>query len=101
MPTSLRSIDDLQIATGIEDAGIAGFDEAIFRDRFLGLLVVCVVADEHARRFELHLAIVGDADLDIRNRLADRISVDLAIFLGCDIEEGLRLPVKLLEVDAQ
>ena len=53
----LGAIDDLQVAAlGIEEAGVAGLDVAVGRAHFGGLGVVLEIADEHAGRFELHLA---------------------------------------------
>jgi len=48
---------------------VAGLHVAVRRHRFLGLGVVLEVADEHAGRLELHLAIV--IDLEKRARMGD------------------------------
>ena len=82
----------------IEIAGIAGFHEAVRRHHFGGLGGVLEVADEHARRLEQNLAIVGDADIDMRTGRTDRVGMDFAVRLGGDVEEGFGLAVKLLEV---
>ena len=98
----LGAIDDLQMpGLAVEEAGVAGLHVAVRRHRLPGLGVVLEVADEHAGRLELHLAVVGDAEIDVRQRGPDRVGVDLAVRLRGEIEERFGLAVELLQVHAR
>ena len=98
----LGAVDDLQMpGLAVEEAGVAGLHVAVRRHRLLGLGVVLEVADEHAGRLELHLAVVGDADIDVRQRGPDGVGVDLSVRLRGEIEEGFGLAVELLQVHAE
>ena len=98
----LGAIDDFQMpGFAVEEAGVAGLHVAVRRHRLLGLGVVLEVADEHAGRLELHLAVIGDAEIDVRQRGPDRVGVDLAVGLRGDVEEGFGLAVELLQVQAE
>ena len=66
LPTSLaRSMIFRWPVFGVEEAGVAGLHIAVRRHRLGGLGLVLEIADEHAGRLELHLAVVGDADVDV------------------------------------
>ena len=63
----LGAIDDFQVAgLLVEETGVAGLHIAVRRHRLGGLLIILEIAGEHARRLELHFAVVGDADIDVR-----------------------------------
>ena len=85
---------------GIEEAGIAGLDEAVLGGDLGGLGIVLEIAHEHARRLEQHLAIVGDAQLHVRHHRPDRIGEDLPVRLRGEIEERFGLAIELLQVEA-
>ena len=97
----LGAVDDLELAVGLEEAGVAGLDEAVLGQRFARLVRLIEITDEHARRFELHLAVLGDAQLDVRRGRADRVGAHGAVGLGGDVEKRLGLAVELLEVEAE
>ena len=97
----LGAVDDLELPVRLEEPGVAGLDEAVLGQRLPGLGRFVVIADEHARRLELHLAVRGDAQLDVRRGRADRVRAHRAVGLRGDIEKGLGLAVELLEVEAE
>ena len=77
----------------VEEAGIAGLDVAVGRQRLFGLRLILEISDEHARRAELYFARFRNPNVDVRRRRTNRIGVDLAIGLARYVEEGLGLPV--------
>ena len=83
----------------VEIAGVAGHHIAVGRHRFGGLGGILEVAGEHAGRLEQHLAVVGDADVDVRAGRAHGVGIDFAVRLRGDVEEGLGLPVELLQIE--
>ena len=97
----LGAVDDLELPVRLEEAGVAGFDEAVLGQRFPGLVRLVVIADEHARRLELHLAVLGDAQLHMRRGRADRVGAHGAVGLRGDIEKSLGLAVELLQVEPE
>ncbi len=97
----LGTVDDLQMAVGVEKPGVAGMNPAVGGLGGAGGFIVLVVADEDARRAVEHLAVVGYLDLHARRRLADRICANLAVGLRGDVDAGLGLSVELLQVEPQ
>ena len=97
----LGAVDDLELAVRLDIAGVARLDEAVRGQRFGGLFGLAIIADEHARRFELNLAIPGDAQFDMRRRRADGVGADRAVGLRGHVKERLRLAVELLEVQSK
>ena len=97
----LGAVDDLELAVGLDVAGVAGLDEAVGGQRLGRLVGLAIVADEHARRFELHLAIPGDAQFDIRRRRPDGVGAHGAVGLRRHVKKRLGLTVELLEVQPQ
>ena len=89
------------MAVRIEEAGVAGLDVAVGGQRFGRGVFLLEVAGKHAWRPELHLALIGDADVDIGRSRPDRIGANRAILLNGDVEKGLGLAVELLEIDAK
>ena len=49
----------------------------------------------------MHLAALGDADVDVGRGRPDRVGADLAVRLHGDVDEGLGLAVELLQIDAE
>ncbi len=90
----------LKMAVCVEEAGVARAHEAVGGLRLRGLLRILVVADEDAGRAVEHLAVVVDADLDLRRGASDRVGADLAVGLHGDVDRGFGLAVELLQVDA-
>ena len=72
--------------------------EAVRGLRLRRLRRVLVIAEEDAGGAVEHLAVLGDADLDLRRRPPDRVGADLAIGLHGDVDRSFRLPVELLQV---
>src|SRR5262249_60431835 len=66
-----------------------------------GGLLVLVVLEEDTGAAKQHLAAVGDLDFDVGPGPADAVGVDLAIRLQGDVDAGLDLTIKLLQVDAE
>ena len=97
----LGAVDDLELAVRLEEAGVAGLDETVRRSAPRGLLRLLEIADEHARRLELHLAVRGDAQFDVRRGRADRVGAHRAVGLRGHIEKRLGLAVELLQVEAE
>ena len=98
----LGAIDDLQMpGLLVEEAGVAGLHVAVRRHRLLGLGLVLEIADELARRLEQHLAVLGDADVDVRHGGPDGVGIDLPVRLRGDVEESFGLAVELLQVHAE
>ena len=97
----LGAVDDAQVAALVDETGITRMHPAI---RGLGLgrgVIVLVVAQENAGALEQHFTVLGDLDLYIGARLADRLGIDLAIGLQRDENARLCLPIELLQVHAE
>src|ERR1700730_774155 len=78
----LGAVDDPQVTGAlVEKAGVPGAHPAVVGLGLAGSLGILEVADEHARRPELHFAGVRYSDLDADIGCADRISVDFAVRL--------------------
>ena len=98
----LGAVDDLEMpGLAVEEPGVAGLDVAVGRHRLPGLGLVLEVADELARRLELHLPRVGDPDVDVGRGRTDGVGIDLAVRLAGHIEERFGLAVELLQVHAE
>ena len=97
----LGPIDDFELAIGPDQAGVAGLDIAILGQSLCRTLGIAEIADEHARRAELHFAVLGDAQIDMGRGRADRVGAHRAVGLRRDVEKGLRLTVELLQVHAE
>ena len=101
LPTSLARSMILSCPSFVEEAGVAGLDIAVGGHCLGGRLLLLEIAGEHARRAELHLAGVGDADIDVGRGRPDRIGAHRAVLLAGDVEEGFGLAVELLQIDAE
>ena len=99
-PTSLARSMIFRCPSCVEEAGIAGLDIAVRGHRLGGLLVVLEIGDEHAGRAEQHLAVLRDADIDVGRGRPDGVGV-IAPSAARHVEEGLGLPVELLEVEPE
>ena len=77
----------------IEEAGVAGFYVTVGRHHLRRLGIVLEIAGKHARRLELHLAILGDANVDVGAGRPDCIGIDFAVRLGGYVKKGFGLPV--------
>ena len=96
-----RGDDDVLLAAGdeeeavvVERAEVAGVQPAV-DDRAEARVVVLVVAAEDVRALDQDLAVVGDADLAPRQRLADRAEPVVLDRLAGGDGGGLRHPVAL------
>jgi hypothetical protein len=96
----LRPIDDLKLAVGPEKAGVASLDVAVVGHGFARLVRLAEVADEHAGRPELHLAVGRDAKIDVRRRRTDGVGAHGPVGLGGHKQKGFRLPIELFQVEA-
>ena len=86
---------------GVEEAGVAGMYPPVRSLALRSLLRIFVITHEHAGRPEQHFARIRNFHIDVDIRLAHGVGIDFAIGLGGDVDRGFRLPVKLLEIDAQ
>src|ERR1041385_1876440 len=84
----------------VEVSGVTGLYIAIRRHRLGGLAIVLEVASEHPRRFKLHFAVFGDANIDIRTSRTDGVGINFTIRLSGDVEKGFGLAIKLLQIQA-
>src|SRR6266404_5019107 len=88
------------MAALIEKAGIAGVVPAILAERVSGGFRLFVIALEHRRRADQHLAVPGDAQLDAGQDPADGIGVRFAVRLQRSETGELSGAPHLLYVDA-
>src|SRR5690606_18148029 len=96
----LCPVDDLELAVGIEIAGVPRVIPAVSREGFSRRLGVLVVSLEQTRALDLNFTVFGDTDLDTRDGWPHRIGAHLAVGLNADEHRGFSGPVQLLEVDA-
>src|SRR5690606_15522813 len=96
----LCPVDDLELAVGIEIAGVPRVIPAVSREGFSRGLGVLVVSLEQTRALDLNFTVFGDTDLDTRDGWPHRIGAHLAVGLNADEHRGFSGPVQLLEVDA-
>ena len=68
----LLAVDDPQVAVVVECADVAGGQPAVGVDRLGGALGLVAVAGHHDLAADQHLAVVGEPQLDARQRPADR-----------------------------
>ncbi len=97
----LGAVDDDELALLVEEAGIAGLQPAVGRQRVPRHLLLLVVAHEDVGALQHDLAAVVDLDLDARDRPADRVGIGLGIGLAGDQRRRLGGAVDLLQVDAE
>jgi hypothetical protein len=64
--------------------------------RFAARLGIVEIAVDHGAGLNLDLAIVGDADLHARHRLADGVQLDFTVILRGGERTALGLAVELL-----
>ena len=101
LPDILGAIDDPEMPALIEVARVTGMHPAVDGLGVVGRLRVLEILLEHARAAVEHLARIGDLELDLGDRLADRVGEDLAVGMDGDEHRGLGLAVELLHVDAK
>ena len=96
----LGAVDDLQVARGVDEAGVAGAVPAVGVEHLGGRGRVLVVLLQQAGRAHQDLAVVGHLDLDALDRHADGVGLRLVVGLQADEDRGLGRAVELLQVDA-
>ena len=95
----LGAVDDHEMATRIDEAGVPGVEPAVGVDDLAGRLLVLEVALEDRASTHEHLAALGDLDLDARNGAPGARGIRLGVRLQGHEPARLRRSVHLLEVD--
>src|SRR5262249_41574124 len=92
----LGAVDDFEMSALVEKAGITGVHPTVGCLGLIGGSLVFIILEEHARALEHHLTAVGDLDLDVGCRPANRVGIDFPIRLHSDVDAGFGLSIKLL-----
>src|SRR6266568_809544 len=95
----LGAVDDHEMATRIDEAGVPGVEPAVGVDDLAGRLLVLEVALEDRASTHEHLAALGDLDLDARDGAPGARGIRLGVRLQGHEPARLRRSVHLLEVD--
>ena len=96
----LLAVGDLDVAVGIDQADVAGVQPAVL-DRRGGCRLVVPVAGHHQLAAHQDLAVLGDADLDVGERRADRVELGAVGAVARDDRRRLGLAVALQQAHAE
>ena len=94
------AVNDLQVAVGVEEAGVAGMKVTLCINSLGGIFGSLVVLDHQTRRADQHLATLSNLHFNVLHRLTDRIEFDVTRALHADGDACFGHAVQLLQINA-
>src|SRR5918992_1490361 len=96
----LLTVGDLQVAVLVKLTDVAGVHPSLGIDQLTGRRLILVVTGAHVAAPRQDLAVVGDLQLDSRQRGADRADLDRVRWVPGSRPVVLRLPIALRDLQA-